>query len=67
MKSTDASKTMTSGQRSEDRKPYVAPGFKRLSAETAKELLLRSADTSDPEVRRMLDRIEVLLGEKGRP
>jgi len=65
MKSTDVCKPMTSGQGMKVRKPYHAPGLKRLSPEAAKELLLRHADAGDPEVQHMLDCIGELLGEKG--
>lgn len=46
----------------EDRKPYLAPGFKRLSPAAAEELLLRKADTTDPDVRRLLARINETKG-----
>jgi hypothetical protein len=65
MDSTDVRNAMTGGQGMKVRKPYLAPGFKRLSLEAAKELLLRRADVRDPEVQHMLDRIEGFQGEKG--
>jgi hypothetical protein len=65
MNSTDVSKSMASVQGSEGRKPYVALELKRLSPEAAKELLLRRADTKDPEVQHMLDRVAELQGKMG--
>jgi len=65
MESNVVRKPRTSGQGMKVRKPYLAPGFKRLSPEAAKELLLRHADAGDPEVQHMLDCIDELLGEKG--
>ena len=50
---------------SNGRKSYSAPGFKRLSPEEAKKLLLERADAKDPEVLRLLARIEEVRGEKG--
>lgn len=43
---------------------YVAPAVTRVSPQEAKELLLRNADTSDPAVREMLDRIGKILGRE---
>lgn len=37
-----------------EHKPYVAPTYKRLTPEEAKDLLLRRADIDDLEVKRML-------------
>ena len=37
-----------------EHKPYVAPTYKRLTPEEAKDLLLRRADIDDPEVKPML-------------
>jgi hypothetical protein len=65
MNSPDLRKSMTSDQGTGFRKRYLAPGFKRLSPEAAKESLLQGADTSDPEVQHMLDCIEKHMGEKG--
>jgi hypothetical protein len=58
MNPTDAHKSTSCGQRVEGRKPYIAPVCRRLTPEAVKEMLLRRADTSDPEVRRMLECIE---------
>lgn len=60
MKSGDVRSSMTSNRGIEGRKPYVTPGCKRLSPEAAKELLLRHAEASNPEVQLMLHRIEEL-------
>lgn len=65
MESTDVRKPMTGSEGTEVRKPYFAPGFKRLTPEAAKELLLRHADANDPEVQHMLDCIVELREEKG--
>lgn len=65
MESTDVRKPMTSGQGMKVRKRYLAPGLKRLTPGAAKELLLRHADASDPEVQHMLDCIGELKGEEG--
>ena len=65
MESTDVRKPVTSGQWMKVRKPYLAPGFKRLSPEAAKELLLRHADAGDRKVQHMLDCVDELLGENG--
>lgn len=45
-------------------KAYVAPAATRLSPEEAKDVLLRQADLSDPNVRLMLERIDMILGDK---
>ena len=65
MELTGVHQPMTSGQGMKIRKPYSAPGFKRPTRGEAKELLLPHANTHDPEVHQMLDRIEELEGEKG--
>ena len=65
MRPTDVSKSIASAQVSKGPQPYVAPGFKRLSPEEAKDLLLRRADVGDPKVQQMLERIEELQGKKG--
>jgi hypothetical protein len=53
MNSANVHKPMQSDQGMEVRKPYIAPGFNRLTAGEAKELLW-SADASNPEVQHML-------------
>ena len=50
---------------SKPRKSYSAPGVKLLSPEEARKLLLERADPKDPEVLRLLARIEEVRGEKG--
>ena len=45
--------------------PYIAPAGKRVSPEAAKELLLRHADPSDPEVQHMHERIEEINKHSG--
>lgn len=45
--------------------PYIAPAGKRVSPEAAKELLLRHADPSDPEVQHMHERIEEINKHRG--
>lgn len=65
MNSSDEHKSMSSGPALKSRTPYVVPACKRVTPEAAKELLLRHADTSDPEVQRMLKRIEELQKHNG--
>lgn len=60
MNSSDLQRSISSSPVLKGRKPYVAPTYKRVTPDAAKELLLRHADTSDPEVQHMLDRIEEL-------
>ena len=64
MDSTDGHKSMAGSQRGQGRKRYLAPCLKLLSPGAAKELLLRRADAKDPEVQRILDRIEELQGKR---
>ena len=47
------------------RKPYVAPKLQRISPDAAKDLLLPDADTNDPKLRQMIERIDQLHGAKG--
>ncbi len=64
MNRIDVHKSISSGKTVEGRKPYVAPACRRLTPEAAKEMLLRRADTGDPEVLRMLECIEELQTKK---
>lgn len=43
-----------------NRKAYVAPAYRRMTPEEAKEFLLEKADVNDPEVKLMLKCIENL-------
>jgi hypothetical protein len=65
MNSNDVNKLMKIARAAEGHKLYLAPGFKRLSPVAAEGLLLRKADTTDPQVRRMLDRIKELREDWG--
>lgn len=65
MNSSDLHGSISSSPVLKGRKPYVAPAYKRVTPDAAKELLLRHADTSDPEVQHMLDRIEELQKHTG--
>ena len=60
-----AGKTMTAVRATEERKAYVKPAFRRLTRETAKELLLQKGDLSDPKVKHTLQCIEELLNGSG--
>ena len=66
MKSADDHTSNTPIQKSEYRKPYVTPKLTNVSVEAAEELLLLHADTSDPEVQQMLQRITPFV-RKERP
>lgn len=65
MNSSDLHGSISNSPVLKGRKPYVAPAYKRVTPDAAKELLLRHADTSDPEVQHMLDRIEELQKHTG--
>ena len=65
MNSHDVAGPMTAVQKREERKAYVKPAFRRLTPETAKELLLQKGDLSDPKVKQMLQCIEELLDKSG--
>jgi hypothetical protein len=65
MEPTDVSKPIASAQGSKGCQLYSAPGFRRLSPEAAKDLLLQRADVRDPKVQQMLERIEELKEKKG--
>ena len=64
MNPIDVHKSISSGKTGEGRKSYVTPVCRRLTPETAKEMLLRRTDTGDPEVQRMLECIEELQMKK---
>ena len=64
MESTDVEK-MNATRKLKVRNPYVAPRLERMSTYTAKDLLLSDADTNDPELRQMIERIDELHGAKG--
>ena len=64
MNPIDVARFLSGGQTGARRKPYVAPACRGLTPEEAKEMLLRHADTSNPEVRRMLECIEELQKKK---
>ena len=64
MESTDVEK-MNATRKLKVRNPYVAPRHERMSTYTAKDLLLSDADTNDPELRQMIERIDQLHGAKG--
>ena len=64
MNPIDVPRFISSGQTAGRRKPYVTPACRRLSPEEAKGVLLRHADGSDPEVRRMLECIKELEKKK---
>lgn len=61
MKSADLARSLGGRQEQRGARPYVAPRVTRLSPQEAKELLLRSGDTSDPVVHQMLDRIDKIV------
>jgi hypothetical protein len=63
MDSAGAGRSMPKGQRPEGRKLYRPPRFTRLSTDAAKEVLLRRADSRDPDVQHMLDRVRGLQGK----
>ena len=65
MESTDARKSKPASQAMKVCKPYAAPDLERLRPAAAKELLLRNAVASDPEVQHVLDCVDELQGEKG--
>ena len=65
MESTDVSKIMNAGRKLKACKPYVAPSLQRLSAEVAKGLLSRHADTSDTDLQQMIESVDQLHGAKG--
>lgn len=64
MESTDVEK-MHATRKLKVRKPYAAPRVERMSTYTAKDLLLPDADTNDPQLRQMIERIDQLHGAKG--
>ena len=64
MESTNVEK-MNATRKLKIRKPYVAPRLQRISPDAAKDLLLRDADTNDPELRQIIERIDQLHGAKG--
>ncbi len=47
------------------KKPYIAPAYKRLTPDEAKQFLLRRADVNDPDVMNMLQCIEDLQKQNG--
>ena len=65
MESTDMEKVMDATRKLKIRKPYVAPRLQRISPDAAKDLLLPDADTNDPKLRQMIERIDQLHGAKG--
>jgi hypothetical protein len=65
MESTDMEKGMGATRKLKIRKPYVAPKLQRISPDAAKDLLLPDADTNDPKLRQMIERIDQLHGAKG--
>jgi hypothetical protein len=65
MESTVVDKMMRVGRKLKVCKPYVTPKLQRLSPEAGKGPLLRDADTSDSELRRILERVDQLHGAKG--
>lgn len=65
MDATKVAQAVTADQPNEARKPYVAPAFKRLTPEAAKELLLEKGDLTDPGVKQMLQCIEDLHNGSG--
>jgi hypothetical protein len=64
MESDYLSNAIGTSQGQHPRRAYVAPAVTPLSAEEAKDRLLRNADPYDPVVRQMLDRIEKILGRE---
>jgi hypothetical protein len=55
MNSVDVPKLMKRDRGMKVRRPYMALGFKRLTAREVKALLLERADAGDPEVQWMLN------------